>query len=80
MTRIGAITIEVASVRDRDELVVELWVSGALLAEVGRADASIRVNIYPAVAGSSWEVLLADLVAALELARKELESLRLSEI
>ena len=65
-------TIEVASVVDRDDLVVEIWVGQELFAELRFASGSACLQVYPAPGGGRWELPPEELHAALQQARDKL--------
>lgn len=60
------ISITIASVPDREDLVAELWLGDEQLAEVSKdARGELSVELYSAPAGTPWKIHLDDLVAAL---------------
>jgi len=69
------LTIELASVPDRDDLVAELWQGTALIAEVRWEEQMLRVQLYPSEAGHPFDVPYEDLVAALLTAKARLRAL-----
>ena len=60
------ITITIASVPDRDNLVAELWVGDQQLGEVSKDAANeFQIELYPAPTGAPWKFRVGDLSAAL---------------
>ena len=67
------ISITIASVPDREGLVAELWLGDEQLGEVSKdAQGDFRVELYPARAGTPWNVRLRELVDALGEAKARL--------
>jgi hypothetical protein len=64
----------VASVPDRDDLVVEIWSGSEQVAELRREDAGPQIQMYSRKTGW-WEFPYADFLAVLKRAREELEKL-----
>lgn len=69
------LTIELASVPDRDDLVAEIWLGTAQLAEVRQEEQALRVQLYPSENGRPFDLPLEDLVAALVMAKARLSAL-----
>ena len=66
-------TIEVVSVPDREEVVVEIWHIDAMVAELRREDRGVlQIDIYSQHSGSPWSFELKDWLAVLAQAQKEL--------
>lgn len=72
-------SLEVASVRDREDLVVEIWLGKELVAELRLEPAGARTQIYPNPGGRPWDVTYDELVAILHRARAKLDAAPRSE-
>ena len=66
------LTIELVSVPDRDDLVAEVWLGRALLAELRQEGGQVRVQLYPDSSGQPWDLPVADLCSALAKASAKL--------
>jgi hypothetical protein len=67
------ISITIASLPDRDDLVAELWLGDEQVGEVSKDAVDVfRIELYPAPAGTPWRFRLDDLVAALGQAKDRL--------
>jgi hypothetical protein len=66
------LTIELASVPDRDALVAEIWLGATLIAEVRREARVLLVQLYPSPTGLPFDVPYEELVAALMTAKARL--------
>jgi hypothetical protein len=67
------ISITIASVPDREELVAELWLGDEQVGEVSKdARGEFIIELYSAPAGTPWRIRLDDLVAALGEAKARL--------
>jgi hypothetical protein len=66
------ITINVASVPDRDNVVVELWCGDLQLGELSCEAAGLRIEIYPDPSGKPWRFAFEELEKALEQAKSRL--------
>ena len=69
------LTIELASVPDREELVAEIWLGTALIAEVRQEERMLRVQLYLSETGHPFDVPYEDLVASLMTAKARLRAL-----
>ena len=67
-----ALTIELVSVPDRDDLVAEVWLGQSLLAELRNEDGQVRVQLYPDSSEKPWDVPYESLCSALAQARSKL--------
>ena len=68
-----SLTVQVASVPDRDELVAEIWQGDEMVAEVQRTpDKRLLLEIYNNPAGQLWSLDLTEWLTALARAQKEL--------
>jgi hypothetical protein len=67
-----SLRIQVASVPDRDGLVVEVWSGSEQVAELRKEDGAALIQVYSRQSGW-WDFPYADFVAALQRARDELE-------
>ena len=65
-------TVEIASVSDRDDLVAEIWLDGAMVAELHRDDGKFKIDIYPNESGQPWCFELSDWLAVLSEAQRKL--------
>ena len=68
-------TVDVASVPDRDELVVEIWCGDVQFAELRDEGGITRVQLYQRTTGQPWDVSLDELQAALQRAADRLKAL-----
>lgn len=59
----GGFVVEIASVPDREEVVVEIWYQGEHFAEVRTQEVFKRLLIFPR--SPPWDFELAELLAAL---------------
>ncbi len=66
------LTIERVSVPDRDDLVAEVRLGRALLAELRQEGGQVRVQLYPDSSGQPWDLPVADLCSALAKASAKL--------
>jgi hypothetical protein len=64
--------VELTSVPDRDDLVVEIWVGDEQLAELRNEPSGVCVQLYPGAAGAPWDLSHDDFMAALKEARERL--------
>lgn len=69
------LTIELASVPDREDLLAEIWLGTALIAEVRRDEQMLRVQLYPSETGHPFDIPYEDLEAALVTAKARLRAL-----
>jgi hypothetical protein len=60
-----ALSIEVASVPDRDELVAELWMGDRQVAELSQDGGKQLLQLYPPADGKWWEFELDEFVSRL---------------
>jgi len=67
------LTLEVTSVPDRDDVVVELWLGPEMMAELRHEHEDLRVQFYPSRDGRPWDLSYAELLSALQRARSELK-------
>ena len=65
-------TVEIASVSDRDDLVAEIWLNGAMVAELHRDEGKFKIDIYPNESRQPWCFELSDWVAVLSEAQRKL--------
>ena len=64
--------IQIASVSDRDEVVAEIWLGDAMVAEVRRGErGELQIEIYPRDSGP-WNLELKSWLAALVEAQRRL--------
>ena len=66
------LTVETASVPDREELVAEIWADADLLGELWHDEGELRVQLYAPPGGTSWGMPLDELTSVLQLARQKL--------
>lgn len=66
------ITITIASVPDREELVAELWFGDTQWAELSQEGDCLVLQVYPRPSGQPWTFEFTDVVDALEAARQRL--------
>ena len=67
------LTVEIASVPDRDNTVAEIWLEDEMIAEATQDDTGVCiVEVYPNPNGGAWRVDLEDLVQALSIAKNRL--------
>jgi hypothetical protein len=64
--------IVIASPRDRERLVAELWSQGEMWAEVNQEKSDLQIEIYPSKSGRPWQFGLAELERTLEEAKQRL--------
>jgi hypothetical protein len=65
-------TVEITSVSDRDDLVAEIWMDGAMVAELHRDYGKFKIDIYPNESGQSWCFEMSDWLAVLSEAQRKL--------
>lgn len=68
------LSIQIASVPDRDELVAEIWEADDLLAEVCIQEDLPQIEIYPRRDLAPWKLSLTQLSGALQAAVDKLRS------
>ena len=68
------LSIQIASVPDRDELVAEIWDSDDLLAEVCILGELPQIEIYPRRDHAPWKLSLTQLSEAMQAAVDKLRS------
>jgi len=68
----NSLRIQVASVPDRDGLVVEVWLESEQVAELRKDDGAVLIQVYSRQSGW-WDFPYADFVDAFQRARAELE-------
>jgi len=67
------LTVQIASVPDRDGLVAEIWHGDVMVAEINQGQGrSLRVELYPSPRDAHWDFDLDDLIGALAEARRRL--------
>jgi hypothetical protein len=67
------LTVNIASVPDRDDVVAEIWHGQEMMAEVSRVEAGCYiVELYPRPNGKVWEVEYDDLIRVLNSAKERL--------
>lgn len=66
------IEVMIASPRDRERVVAELWQGDSQIAEVSRDGAELRVEFYSAVSGAGVSFDFGELVDALRTAQESL--------
>ena len=66
-----ALTISLASVSDRDDLVAEVWCGKVLLAEARVETGVGMVHLYPSAVGA-WDVPIDELITTFATARDRL--------
>jgi len=59
------ITIEIASVPDREGLVAELWIATEQICEIRSEDGQFRVQLYPRQNGIPWDIFADSFVSAM---------------
>lgn len=65
-------TVEIASVSDRDDLVAEIWLDDAMVAELHRDDGKFKIDIYRNESGQPWCFDLSDWLAVLSEAQRKI--------
>jgi hypothetical protein len=63
------LTVQVASVPDREGIVTEVWLDQEQLAELRHERDGVLIEIYPGPDGRPWEVSYEALIATLQHAR-----------
>jgi hypothetical protein len=66
------LTIQIASLPDRDDVVAEIWAGKDQLAEVRAQGNAVRVILFPSPGEGSWDLSLDDLVESLRIANARL--------
>lgn len=69
----GSLRIQVASVPDRDDLVVEIWLGSEQVAELRNEAGIPQIQVYPSRHAAWWDFPYADFVSVLGRALEELE-------
>ncbi len=69
------LSIQIASVPDRDQLVAEIWCADDLLAEICFQGNLPQIEIYPRRDNAPWKISLANLTLALRAAEDRLRSM-----
>lgn len=67
-----ALSVELASVHDREALVAEVWCGPKLVAELRREDDQVLVQLYAESGDGVWDLPFDELLAALKRARERL--------
>lgn len=70
----SSLSIQIASVPDRDALIAEIWCAEDLLAEICLQGDLPQIEIYPRRDNTPWKVPLAHLTLALRSAEDKLRS------
>jgi len=65
-------TITIASVPDRDTLVAELWCENELWGELSQQQGELKLEIYPAPNGQTWNLKYEELIDIIQEAKKKL--------
>lgn len=60
----GKLTVTIASVSDRDELVGELWSEDVQFAEVRTVDGAQRITVFAPPSTTLWDFSLSEFVEA----------------
>jgi hypothetical protein len=74
------ITVQLASVPDRDNLVAELWDENEQWGEVSQETENLRLEIYPRTSGENgnvWSFDLTEIIEKLKEAQKRISQLDL---
>ncbi len=61
--------IIIASVRDREELVAEIWQENMLVAELSQEEGRLLIDIYPNPRGGPWSFQIDELLEVLQKAK-----------
>jgi hypothetical protein len=67
------LTIEIASVPDREDVVAEVWAGPEQFAELRREGDTLVVQIYAPPHGGAWELAFEQVLSALATAKQRLE-------
>lgn len=65
-------TINVATVPDRENVVVELWCGDVQFGELSSEEQGLRIEIYANPSGEPWTFSFAEVAKALEQAKERL--------
>ena len=65
-------TIDVATVPDRDDVVVELWCGDIQFGELSLEGGGLQIEIYPNPSGQPWRFSFEEVEKALEQAKDRL--------
>lgn len=68
------LTISIASVPDRDDLVAELWSGDTQVAELSREHGRLTLEVYQPHAAGAWTLSYEDFVGALGEMRRRLDA------
>jgi hypothetical protein len=66
------LTITLASLPDRDQLVAELWYDNELWGELSQEMGELELSIYPKPDGQVWQLRTDEVIQALQEARDKL--------
>ena len=66
------ITVTIASLPDRDNLVAELWCQDELWGELSQQQGELKLEIYPTPNGQTWNLGYEELISAIQLAKNKL--------
>lgn len=76
------LTVQIASVPDRDNLVAELWCGDEQWGEISQETENLLLEIYPRTSGENdnvWSFDLTEIMGKLRAAQQQIESKNLLE-
>lgn len=74
------LTITIASLPDRENLVAELWFGDTQWGEINQEGGSLTLEIYPHHSGKPWAFELNDVIKQVEQAKSRLEERTLASV
>jgi hypothetical protein len=74
------LTITIASLPDRENLVAELWFGDVQWGEINQEGESLTLEIYPHRSGKPWVFDLDDVIQQVEQAKSRLEERTLAPV
>ncbi|KHD08714.1 hypothetical protein PN36_26530 [Candidatus Thiomargarita nelsonii] len=65
-------TVTIASVPDRDNLVAELWCENELWGELSQEQGELKLEIYPTANGQAWNLRYEEVIDVIQEAKDKL--------
>jgi phage pi2 protein 07 len=65
-------TVTIASVPDRDNLVAELWCKNELWGELSQQQGQLKLEIYPTTNGEAWKLIYEEVINVIQEAKDKL--------
>lgn len=74
------LTITIASLPDRENLVAELWFGNMQWGEINQEGGSLTLEVYPQQSGKPWVFELNEVIKQVEQAKSRLEERTLASV